>query len=235
LDQESSHINHQPEPRYTDGPQPESPVEQGAPLPEGYGDNRLVIMARDPYWFFGYWEFTKERADQLRAEHGDDIFDRAALVLRVYHASDIPTDGIDSHRFFDVDLHRFARSAYCKVPESGKRYVADLGLRLPDGRFISVLRSNKIRMPLGRVSEKTDSQWMAIGYGASEEENWNKFMEVSGGVNEIGRGSAEISKTMAQRWEFLRSVFSGSNLSSSSIPSSGNFPIPAPASEESPK
>ena len=56
-------------------------VDAGAPLPEGYGDNHLVVMARDPFWFFAYWEITHERAEQIRVAHGRDSWDRAALVL----------------------------------------------------------------------------------------------------------------------------------------------------------
>ena len=28
-------------------------------LPDGYGDNRIVLMVRDPLWLFAYWEIRK--------------------------------------------------------------------------------------------------------------------------------------------------------------------------------
>ncbi|MBI5307473.1 MAG: DUF4912 domain-containing protein [Planctomycetes bacterium] len=29
-------------------------------LPDGYGDNRIVLMVRDPLWLFTYWEIRKD-------------------------------------------------------------------------------------------------------------------------------------------------------------------------------
>lgn len=172
-------------------------VDAGSPLPEGYGDNRLVIMTRDPLWFFAYWEVTPERAEQVRQVHGREIWERAALVLRVYDLAESDRDGIEEAPFFDVEVSRDARQWYVQVSEPGHAYVADLGLRWPDGRFVSLFRSNRIKMPGGRISDQIDSQWMAVNL--SEQESWNAFVKTSG----------EFSKSMAQRWEFLRSVFSG--------------------------
>lgn len=196
-------------------------------LPENYGDNRLVILPRDPFWFFAYWEYTTERADAARREFGADVWEKAALVLRVYDVTGSSADGVETAPFFDIDIQKQARSWYVKVEKSGRDYIADLGLRLPDGRFYSLLRSNRIRLPVGRISEKTDSQWMAVGVS-----EWNKFLESSVNLEgSSGRGSAEISRAMAQRWEFLRSVFSGS---SSSLSSSHAWvsPIPIPSEEK---
>lgn len=183
-------------------------VDAGSPLPEGYGDNRLVIMARDPLWFFAYWELTHEKAEQVRQVHGRDIWDRAVLIMRVYDVTDAPNNSTDDATYFDIELTKQARSWYVQVARSGRAYIADLGLRLPDGRFITLLRSNRILMPVGRVSDLIDAQWMSVG--VSEFEEWEKFIKVSQGLGSIGKASAEFSRGMAQRWEFLRSVFSGS-------------------------
>src|SRR5262249_44761981 len=74
----------------------EHSVDAGAPLPEGYGDNRLVIMTRDPFWFFAYWEVTPERAEQLRVAHGRNCWDEATLTLRVYDLGESSQTPIDS-------------------------------------------------------------------------------------------------------------------------------------------
>jgi hypothetical protein len=206
-------------------------VDNSGILPDGYGDHRLIIMVRDPYWFFGYWELSGQPLEAIRAEHGADIWDRGAFILRVYDTTD-SADGLNKSPYIDVDVHRMARQWYVKVPKSGRVYQAELGLRLPDGRFVLLVRSNRIRMPFGRVSEKTDSQWMAVGYGQNEQEKWDKFLEATGGLHDIGRGSAEISRTMAQRWEFLKSVFSGSVGSSGSWPSSSSFVLAKPPEED---
>jgi hypothetical protein len=183
-------------------------VDAGSPLPEGYGDNRLVIMSRDPFWFFAYWEITHERAEQIRVAHGRDSWDKAILVLRVHDLGDSPQTPIDSASYFDVEVQKFARQWYVQVPVSGHVYVADLGLRWPDGKFVSLFRSNAVRQPGGRVSDLVDSQWMSVGVATEE---WEQMARMAIGVGSSKGASGEASnKGMALRWEFLRSVFSGS-------------------------
>jgi hypothetical protein len=182
-------------------------VDAGSPLPEGYGDNRLVIMSRDPYWFFAYWEITHERAEAVRVAHGRDSWDKAVLVLRVYDLGDSPQTPIDSADHFDVEVQKFARQWYVQVLNAGHVYVADLGLRWPDGKFVSLFRSNYIRQPSGRVSDLIDSQWMSVGVTSEE---WELMARMSIGAGSSKGASGEVAKGMALRWEFLRSVFSGS-------------------------
>jgi hypothetical protein len=182
-------------------------VDAGSPLPEGYGDNRLVAMTRDPFWFFAYWEITHERAEQIRVAHGRDSWDVAALVLRVYDLGESTQTPIDAASHFDVDVQKSARQWYVQVPVSGHIYVADLGLRWPDGKFVSLMRSNFVRQPGGRVSERIDSAWMSVGVESHE---WERMAQMALGVGSSKGASGEMVKGMELRWEFLRSVFSGS-------------------------
>jgi hypothetical protein len=203
----------------------------GGTLPDGYGDNRLVLLPRDPFWFFSYWELTSEHTEAIRRDFGNDVWDKGALVLRAYDVTESEIEGTPPAAFTDTEVQKQARQWYVRVPKSGRAYVADLGLRMPDGRFISLLRSNRIRLPIGKISDKTDSQWMAVG--VSEQAQWNKFLESSAGLEQSSnRGSAEISRNMAQRWEFLRSVFSGS---SSSLSGSSTWVAPTPLPPEEKK
>ena len=190
--------------KYHIGPA-EFSVDAGSPLPEGYGDNLLVLLVRDPFWFFAYWEITHERAEQIRTAHGRDCWDVAALVLRVFDLGESPQTPIDAASYFDVEVQKFARQWYVQVPFSAHVYVADLGLRWPDGKFVSLVRSNFVRTPYGRVSDKLDSEWMTVGLLSDWE--WLARMALEAGSSKVG--SAEFAG-MELRWEFLRSVFSGS-------------------------
>src|SRR5258706_4127552 len=164
-------------------------------------------MTRDPFWFFAYWEITHDRAEQVRTAHGRDSWDRAALILRVYDLGESASTPIDSAVSFDVEVNKSTRQWYVQVSVSGHVYVADLGLRWPDGKLVSLFRSNIIRQPFGRVSDKMDSQWMSVGV-ASEE--WESMARMAIGAGSSKGASAEGSQGRALRWEFLRSVFSGS-------------------------
>jgi hypothetical protein len=197
------------------------PLEPGKALPETYGDNRLVILPRDPLWFFAYWEATSDRLDALRDQVGHDLWQKGQAVLRAYDMSGQEGDLSHANRFFDIGITFDARRWYVNVPEPGHSWVVELGFKFPDGRFLALLRSNRITLPTGAVSNQTDSRWMIVNM-----DEWEKMFEVAG-----PRGSAEIAKMMGQRWEFFRSVFSGSSsgLSGSTSRLSGSS---APANEK---
>lgn len=174
----------------------------GSTLPDSYGDNRLVVMSRDPYWFFAYWEITPDRAEQMRVEHGRNCWDETVMALRIYDLGPNGDAPLSSCPFFDVDVHKFARQWYVQVPHAGHGYVVDLGIRWPDGRFASLFRSNIVRQPAGRVSDRVDSQWMAVGM---EMQEWERMARLA-----MGGSSGEMTRGFELRWDYLRSVFSGS-------------------------
>jgi len=229
-DSSQAFMQNSPEKMESSSAKPDVNLEGSPILPDSYGDNRLVILPRDPYWFFAYWEVTPERAGALRAEYGPELWDSATLVLRVYDST-ASADG--SGPYFDVDIpDRWARQWYVQVPASGRAYVVDLGLRLPDGRFILLLKSNRITLPLGHISDLTDNSWMTFG-SPVQQQAWEVAAlrpdALQGGS---GKGSAEFARSMAQRWEFLKTVFSGA---SSRLSSRGSPPVsPAPVPEKKP-
>jgi hypothetical protein len=127
--------------------------------------------------------------------------------------TDVDGDPSRASHFFDTDVHFDTRQWYVQVPQAGRAYSCELGFRFPDGRFFALLGSNRISMPRGAVSEQTDGRWMIVNV-----QQWNDMFDAPD--HQFARGSAETSKMMAQRWEFIRSVFSGA----SSMLSSGAHP-----------
>src|SRR4051812_13202004 len=123
-------------------------LDPGKPLPETYGDNRLVIMSRDPLWFFAYWDATSDRIFALRDQVGQEKWQTGQSTLRVYDVTGV--DGPErAHSSFDVDVAFDSRRWYVKTPQPGRQYLVELGFRFPDGTFLSLLRSNRIGMPRG--------------------------------------------------------------------------------------
>ena len=43
---------------------------RGFELPQGYNDNRIVLMVRDPYWIYTYWEISGEKAIEAGSKIG---------------------------------------------------------------------------------------------------------------------------------------------------------------------
>ncbi len=117
-------------------------------LPELYGEDRLVLMAKDPEYLFAYWEVTPElqaegRKAMLQGEeyrealrlnwNARDLFDANYLLLPVTHA---------------------ARKWYMRVPFSGIAYHVEIGWLSNQGHFISLLTSNASDAPESWVATR---------------------------------------------------------------------------------
>ena len=173
-----------------------APEAEHKALPEGYGTTEAALLPRDPNWMFIYWEITDNSKNNVRKEHGADVFEKGRQVIRVYDVT-----GGEAAKYFDIPVMLEAKSWYVNVQESGRSYCCEVGLVMPDGRFIGLVKTNTVNLPGGRVSDVTDERWMAVT------SDFDKLMQLSG-VEYIGKGSGEVAKSLAQRWEMLRAVFS---------------------------
>jgi len=176
-----------------------SPEADYKALPEGYGTTEAALLPRDPNWMFIYWEITENSRKNTCKKYGDDVFQKGRQVIRVYDMTG--EDGKAPNRYFDVSARLEAGSWYINVQESGRSYCCEVGLVMPDGTFIGLVKTNTVNLPAGRVSDVTDEKWMAVS------SDFDKLMQLSG-VEYIGKGSGEVAKSLAQRWEMLRAVFS---------------------------
>ncbi|MFA4857938.1 MAG: DUF4912 domain-containing protein [Candidatus Margulisiibacteriota bacterium] len=153
-------------------------------FPAGYGQTQIVLMVRDPFWVFTYWELTQSKIDEIKVLLGNETFIKSRLILRVYN--------VDNWDYFDIDLNGMARDWYIKVPLANASYCVEIGYKTPDGKFVACARSNVVTTPLDRMSDVIDEQWMVP--------DWDKIYSLSGGFG-IGKSSAEIRALMKKRLE----------------------------------
>ena len=194
-----------------------APEAEHKALPEGYGTTEAALLPRDPNWMFIYWEITENSRKNLCKTHGEDLFQKGRQVIRVYDVS--AADGDGAARYFDIPVMFEAKSWYVNVQEGGRAYCCEVGLVLPDGSFVGIVKTNTVNLPAGRVSNVTDEKWMAVTA------DFDKLLQLSG-VEYIGKGSGEVAKSLAQRWEMLRSVFSRASSWGVSSMSSQNLQKP---------
>jgi len=128
-------------------------------LPGQYDSEKIVLCVRDPWWIYTYWQIRNSTWERLKFELGD-VFYKAKKVLRVYDVSHIIFNGTNAHRYFDIDIDIHATSWYIDTAGPDRSWCVDLGLRLPDGRFITIVRSNTVSTPLDGPSWITDEEWM---------------------------------------------------------------------------
>lgn len=177
------------------------PVQDHESLPEGYGDTEAVLLARDPNWLYIYWEITEKTKTGVCVQQGADIFGKCRQVIRVYDVTNLAATNAAGQKYFDITVLIEAKSWYINVPESGRTYCCDVGLLTPEGMFITLVRTNATQLPTGRISVAADEKWMSVA------PDFNKILSLSG-IEYIGKGSGEVARSLAQRWEALSSVFS---------------------------
>ncbi|MDD5617764.1 MAG: DUF4912 domain-containing protein [Candidatus Omnitrophica bacterium] len=129
-------------------------------LPQGYNEDRIVLQVRDPWWLHSYWEITQGTKDSLKNSLGDSYY-QADWMLRVYDVSFIVFNGSNAHRYFDIGVGPNADNWYINV-YSGCSFCVDLGLKLKDGTFITIMRSNTVTTPLDGPSWILDEEWMIL-------------------------------------------------------------------------
>ncbi len=175
-------------------------------LPSGYGKDRIVLQVRDPWWIHTYWEITGSTWERLRREFPADFARGYKRVLRVYDISDIIFTGDNAHRFFDIEIAPDANNWYIDTQEAGRSWCVDLGIRLSDGKFITVVRSNTVSTPLAGPSRITDEEWMI------PEDMFARLYGMG-----VGMGSSPLK--LKKLWEErLKREFGSGALSSSANP-----------------
>lgn len=137
----------------------EKKKEMPSDLPLGYGEDKIVLQVRDPWWIHAYWEVSWPTRTRLSQELKDD-FKNSKPALRVYDVTNIIFNGTNANRFFDIEVNLDANNWYIDTAGPGRSWCVDLGLKLSDGRFITIVRSNTVATPLDVPSWITDEEWM---------------------------------------------------------------------------
>ncbi|MBM3255403.1 MAG: DUF4912 domain-containing protein [Candidatus Omnitrophica bacterium] len=185
-------------------------------VPWGYGEDKVVLQVRDPWWLHAYWEITGGTLDNLKARLGDAFYS-SKMVIRVYDVSDIIFNGSNAHSFFDIEINPEANNWYIDAGGPGRSWCVDVGLRLANGDFITIVRSNTVRTPLEGSSWITDEEWMipedmfarlygmGFGFGRSSPvgKGWQEKMKreffSSGAVASVGMSSSPVKKPVKER------------------------------------
>lgn len=177
-------------------------------FPQGYGQDKIVLLVRDPYWMHTYWELTWGKIQQVKSQYGEETINSSRYVLRVLDVNNASPDKPNS--FFDIDIAQGANNWYINVPNPNCAYCVDIGFVTKDGKFILLARSNTVMTPRAGVSDIFDEQWMTL-------EEYDKIYALSGGLN-VGMSSGEIRKAMKKK---LESLISSGMVSSGGVSSFG--------------
>ncbi|MCG9968860.1 DUF4912 domain-containing protein [Pelotomaculum terephthalicicum JT] len=157
-------------------------------LPHYYGIDRMVLLARDPHWLFAYWELTATKQDEFANHYGLEAWSTTHPVLRVYDITGIDFNGKNALGYTDIHISESTDNWYVQVGEPDRSFCVDLGRMFPDGRFITLLRSNAVTTPRASLSDRLDEEWM-----------WIEGLYRTIGKFQFGVGSPMIVEELAMR------------------------------------
>jgi hypothetical protein len=142
----------------------EPEVQELTELPSSYGQTRLTLMGIDPFWVHAYWEVTPHDREAVMAQLGSERAS-AHWVLRFYDVTCIDFDGSNAHSSFDQPVDLAANNWYVNLWSSEKTYCADIGARVPSGRFAAACRSNFVQTPRADESPHYRPEWLRVEGG----------------------------------------------------------------------
>jgi uncharacterized protein len=127
-------------------------------LPDGYGESRIVLMPRDPQWAYAYWDIPIAHKEELRRQGGQQ------LALRIYDTTDIDINTQAPHSVQEYLCDEMAREWYLPIPVSDRDYVADIGYRCGDGRWLVLARSTSVSIPPVYPSDWIEDAFITVDW-----------------------------------------------------------------------
>ena len=188
------------ESKYYVGPSPQYRRPEEFQFPYGYGDNKIVIIVRDPWWVYAYWEVTSQKENEVKERMQRKGLSPVKSILRVYDITDINFNGKNAHGFFDIDLKDFANNWYINVGAPNRSWVVEIGILANNDEFFVLARSNSVRTPRFGMSDVIDEEWMCL-----EDDYWRMF-GLSGG---FGMGKASMAMREMFKKRLMQQITSG--------------------------
>lgn len=118
-------------------------------LPSSYGETKLVLLVRDPYWAFSYWDFSGETWNWVQKKLAEDT--SLKPLMRIHD--------LDAKRSYDLLVSLEAKNWYLHLGTPDRRFAAELGVGDGKDRFYLIARSNEVRTPRDSPSEEIDAEW----------------------------------------------------------------------------
>lgn len=174
-------------------PPPQAPVPE---LPARFGADRIVLMARDPWWVYAYWEVL----DRSRKDAQKRLKDPAGkLVIRMYELRGDTFSQKNIARYEDVLVTDAPVGHwYLNIWNEGALYAAEVGLKGKDGKFQGIIRSNPINSTSGSLSDEIDEQWVTV------DRDYQEMFQLSPGMSgqmPTAASSMDVRRLLARKLE----------------------------------
>jgi hypothetical protein len=123
-------------------------------LPENYGTGRMGLVARDPHWFYCYWDIPHKQFCDASTTASD-----GKVYLQVYYPG--------GELVKQIELPEGARSWMIPMKTPGATYYAEIGTYASDGAFQPLSRSQEARAPRDTLSDNGFARLVTIPFHLS--------------------------------------------------------------------
>jgi hypothetical protein len=155
------------------------------------GQDRIVLMVRDPYWLHAHWDVTRQTVDRAKAALVEQ-WHSVKPILRLLKLDDSGTTESAENIYRDIEIHGGVRNWYIDVDQPPSRFQIVMGYMTSNGRFYELVRSNTVTTPVPGGKEASDDHWADIAKDAE------RIYAMSGGYgDETQRG--ELSEVFEER------------------------------------
>jgi hypothetical protein len=117
--------------------------------------DRIIVLARDPYWLHAYWELSRMTLARAQAALGQD-WHAARPILRVMDVTSEDTTASTERHVRDVAIHGGVDNWYLDVIDPPRSYRVDIGYLSKRGKFYVLARSNVVTTPKAGVADVID-------------------------------------------------------------------------------
>ena len=146
-----------------DLPSDEQDIVKIPELPDRYDRDTLILMLKDPYCLYIYWEISITSEREFIKKFGTEIWNNSATVLRLYDVTDLNDFVMDSLNCYkEVFVTDACKDVYINVDMPNRKYCVIYGKMLPNGRFVAFMKSNYVKTPRANISELSDEEWQWI-------------------------------------------------------------------------
>jgi len=150
-------------------------------IPQNYGDNKIVLMVRDPFTIYSYWEIKDSVERELKSEIDRRGLTPVKSILRVYNVTDTGISD-DLQGVMDFELRDWVSTWYVHTGNTGGEWMVDIGILCDSGDFFCLARSNVVRAPKNTVSDVIGDEWMPPEGDQDPLKNWLSSGGISSGM-----------------------------------------------------
>ena len=123
--------------------------------------DRIIVLARNPYWLHAYWELSRTTLARAQAALGQE-WHSAQPILRVMDVTSEDTTTSAERQVRDIPIHGGVNNWYIDVLEPPRAFRIDIGYLSRRSKFYVLARSNIVSTPKAGVTDALDENWSDV-------------------------------------------------------------------------